>query len=127
MTANTQSKVTAGERFIEVPGGQVWVNVVGSGGGVPLILLHGGPGGGHDYLEPLAALADDRPVIFYDQLGCGKSDRPDDPALWTMDRFVDELSAVRQALGLGRVHLYGHSWGGWLAIEYLLHHAQGVA
>jgi proline-specific peptidase len=114
-------------KFVDVPGGRVWVDVVGSGGGVPLLLLHGGPGGGHDYLEPLAALADDRPVIFYDQLGCGNSDRPDNPALWTMERFVEELSAVRQALGLGRVHLYGHSWGGWLAIEYLLHHQQGVA
>lgn len=123
MGANTDE----GERFVELPDGRVWINVVGSGSGVPLLLLHGGPGGGHDYLEPLGALADDRPVIFYDQLGCGLSDHPDNTGLWTMDRFVEELAAVRQALGLSRFHLYGHSWGGWLAIEYLLRHPQEVA
>jgi proline iminopeptidase len=127
VAANTYPEVAEGERFIEVPGGRVWVNVVGSGSGAPLLLLHGGPGGGHDYLEPLGTLGDDRPVIFYDQLGCGLSDRLDNPALWTMERFVEELAVVRQTLGLSRFHLYGHSWGGWLAIEYLLHHPREVA
>ncbi|MEU4338631.1 proline iminopeptidase-family hydrolase [Micromonospora lupini] len=116
-----------GERFIDVPGGRVWAKVTGSGPGVPLLVLHGGPGAGHDYLEPLAALADDRPVIFYDQLGCGRSDIPDDSSLWTIDRFLAELEAVRRALGLRRVHLYGHSSGGWLAIEYLAGRPRGVA
>ncbi|MFF5079376.1 proline iminopeptidase-family hydrolase [Actinoplanes sp. NPDC000266] len=115
-----------GERFIDVPGGRVWANVVGSGPGVPLLLLHGGPGAGHDYLEPLAALGNDRQVIFYDQLGCGKSDKPNNPVLWTVERFVAELIAVRKALGLNQIHLYGHSWGGWLAIDYLLRRSRGV-
>ena len=109
-----------GERYVEVPGGRVWVNVVGSGRRAPLLVLHGGPGAGHDYLEPLGDLGVDRPVVFYDQLGCGKSDKPDNPALWTVGRFVAEVDAVRRALRLERFHLYGHSWGGWLAIEYLL-------
>ncbi len=72
----------------------------------------GGPGIPHDYLQPLADLADDRPVIFYDQLGCGRSAGPDDPALWTMDRAVEEVAAVRAALSLDRMHLFGNSWGG---------------
>ncbi len=108
------------EGFIEAPGGRVWYKIVGDGPGVPLLLLHGGPGSGHDYLEPLEALADERPVVFYDQLGCGKSDIPDDTSLWHIDRFVKELVAVREALGLTRIHLLGQSWGGWLAIEYML-------
>ena len=91
-----------------------------------MLTLHGGPGGGHDYLEPLNALASERPVVFFDQLGCGKSDTPDDVSLWRIDRFVDEVTAVRDALGLDRIHLLGHSWGGWLAIEYMLGAPSGV-
>ena len=114
------------EGNIDVPGGQVWYKVVGSGESVPLLTLHGGPGGGHDYLEPLNALASERPVVFFDQLGCGKSDTPDDVSLWRIDRFVDEVTAVRDALGLDRIHLLGHSWGGGLAIEYMLGAPSGV-
>ena len=109
------------EGRIAVPGGQVWYQIVGAGQpGVPLLCLHGGPGMPHDYLEPLAGLALGRPVIFYDQLGCGRSDRPADDSLWTLDRFVEELAVVRAALGLDRVHLFGNSWGGWLALQYTL-------
>ena len=115
-----------GEGHIDVPGGQVWYKVVGSGESVPLLTLHGGPGGGHDYLEPLNEIASERPVVFFDQLGCGKSDTPDDVSLWRIDRFVDEVTAVRDALGLDRIHLLGHSWGGWLAIEYMLGAPSGV-
>jgi proline-specific peptidase len=120
--ASTQSR----EGFVAVPGGNVWYQVVGGGSAVPLLTLHGGPGAAHDYLEPLAVLADDRPVVFYDQLGCGRSDQPDDTSLWQIDRFVEEVGAVRAALGLDRVHLLGQSWGGWLAIEYLLSQPAGV-
>ncbi len=107
------------EGFIEVPGGRVWYRAVGDGG-TPLLCLHGGPGFTHYYLEPLEALAGRRQVIFYDQLGCGRSDRPQDPALWTVDRFVEELAQVRAALGLDRLHLFGSSWGGMLAMQYVL-------
>ncbi len=104
----------------------MWYEVVAAGGGVPLLVLHGGPGAGHDYLETLEALAVDRPVFFYDQLGCGESDRPDDPSLWRIERFVAEVGAVRRGLGLEKVHVLGHSWGGWLAIEYMLTCPSGV-
>jgi proline-specific peptidase len=109
----------AQEGFIEVPGGRVWYRSVGEGG-TPLLCLHGGPGFTHYYLEPLEALADRRQVIFYDQLGCGKADRPQDTALWTVDRFVAELAVVRDALGLDKLHLFGSSWGGMLAMQYVL-------
>jgi proline iminopeptidase len=107
--------------YIPVEGGRVWYKIVGAETpGIPLLTLHGGPGYPHDYLEPLEQLARERPVIFYDQLGCGKSDRPGDRALWRVDRFVRELAQVRQALGLQRVHLFGHSWGSMLAVDHLL-------
>lgn len=107
------------EGTIAVPGGSVWYGSVGEGD-VPLLCLHGGPGMAHDYISTLADLADRRRVIFYDQLGCGRSDRPDDPALWTLERSVAEVAAVREALGLDRFHLFGNSWGGWLALQYTL-------
>jgi proline iminopeptidase len=110
----------AQEGFVPVTGGRVWYQIVGSASATPLLTLHGGPGYPHDYLEPLADLADERPVIFYDQLGCGKSDRPDDLSLWRIERFVEELAQVREALGLERVHIWGHSWGTMLATDYVL-------
>lgn len=115
------------EKFITLKSGhRVWSKTVGSGKGTPLLTLHGGPGAGHDYLEPLETLGDERPVIFYDQLGCGKSDKPDSRLLWTIERFADEIDEVRAAMSLNDVHVLGHSWGGWMAIEYLLRQPKGV-
>lgn len=107
-------------------GHRIWYRRVGSGDAVPLLILHGGPGSGHDYLEPLEKLANDRPVIFYDQLGCGKSDQPDDRSLWRLERFVEEIDEVREALDLQQTHLFGHSSGGILAIEYMLTQPRSV-
>jgi proline-specific peptidase len=117
--------MTAAEGYLDVPGGRIWYRVVAPGAGpgasaTPLLCLHGGPGFTHYYLEPLESLAEHRPVIFYDQLGCGRSDRPDDAGLWTVDRFVEELALLRSALGLDRLHLFGSSWGGMLAMQYVL-------
>jgi proline iminopeptidase len=115
--------LTAGEGFVPVPGGKVYYRVMRSGAwatGSPLLLLHGGPGGRSCSFSVLSDLAKERPVVMYDQLGSGRSERPPDTTLWRTDRFVDELAAVREALGLRRVHLLGHSWGGALAAEYLL-------
>ena len=105
--------------FVAVEGGRVAYEVHGTGTRTPLLVLHGGPGIPHDYLENLALLGDERPVVFYDQLGCGLSDRPDDPSLWTRERFAREVGAVRSALGLEEIVLYGHSWGSILAVDYL--------
>lgn len=104
---------------VPVEGGRVWYEVHGTGTRTPLLVLHGGPGIPHDYLQNLELLGDERPVVFYDQLGCGRSERPDDPSLWTRERFAREVGAVRGALGLDEVVLYGHSWGALLAVDYL--------
>ena len=105
---------------VRVEGGTVRYRILGEGERT-LVLLHGGPGAGSLYLKPLERLAGaDRRVVFYDQLGCCESDRPDDPSLWRADRFVDELEALRAHLGLTGFDLYGHSWGGMLATDYAL-------
>ena len=112
--------------MIDVTGGRVWYQIFGQGDGIPLLALHGGPGMTSYYLTELRRMGVDRPVIIYDQLGCGRSDRPDNPDLWTVERFVEELGQVRSALGLAKVHLLGHSWGTMLATEYMATDPEGV-
>ena len=108
------------ELMAPVPGGRVYVRVNGrlDGPRAPLVGIHGGPGGNHAGLLALLALADERAVILYDQLDSGLSDRRNNPANWTVDRFTDEVDAVRRALGVPRWHVLGQSWGGTIALEY---------
>jgi proline iminopeptidase len=110
----------AREGRIAVPGGNVAWRRFGGGPKTPLLVVHGGPGAPSDYLEPLSALGDERSVYLWDQLGCGRSDRPSDPALWTIPRFVEEMHSVRTGLGLDRAHILGQSWGTCLTVDYLL-------
>lgn len=123
------SSVTApgSERWIAVPGGRVWSSTVGGRAKLPLLVLHGGPGSSHDYLVSLARLGGERPVVFYDQLGCGRSERPADSSLWRLDRSVRELQAVVEALGLERFHLLGHSWGTMLGLDWVLEQRERTA
>jgi len=117
---------TAGCRTVRVDGRyDVWVREVGTGD-VPLLSLHGGPGFSHFYLECFEDFLPQAGVRFwyYDQLGCGFSEHPDDASLWTIPRYREEVEQVRAALGLERFVLYGHSWGGMLAVEYALAYPQ---
>ena len=117
---------------IETPVGgfKVWTKRIGNNPALRLLLLHGGPGATHEYLEacdsylPAAGIE----YYYYDQLGSAYSDQPDEGSLWELDRFVDEVEQVRQALGLERDSfvLYGQSWGGILAIEYALAHPHSL-
>jgi proline-specific peptidase len=130
----------AKEGFLEFRGHRLWYCVVEPDrqqpGKLPLLCLHGGPGIPHDYLEPLEALAKPdeieslasggRRVIFYDQLGCGNSEKATDLSIYSIEYFKDELAFVRTALGLDRIHLLGQSWGGCLALEHVLSQAAGV-
>ena len=115
------------EGRIPFRGFETWYRDIGADGGIPLVCLHGGPGSTHHYFRPLEQLAEEgRRLVVYDQLGCGSSDRPDDPDLWTVELFVDELRTLRAALGLDRIHLLGTSWGSMLAIEYVLTQPPGL-
>jgi proline iminopeptidase len=112
--------------YVDVGDGRVWYESAGEGPRT-LLLLHGGPGGNSDDLEPFLDLADRGfRVVRYNQLGSWRSDTPDDVTLWQVPRFVAEVEQVRQALDLGRMHLLGQSWGAFLALEYALHHGENV-
>jgi proline iminopeptidase len=120
---------TGGARTVRIDGKyDVWVKQVGSGE-VPVLTLHGGPGFNHFYLECLEDFLPQAGIRYwyYDQLGCGFSDAPTDPSLWTLERYREEVEQVRSALGLERFVLYGHSWGGLLAMEYALRHPQQLS
>jgi L-proline amide hydrolase len=124
------SALSVTEGTIPFGGAETWYRIVGSGevdGAAPMLTLHGGPGAAHDYLESMQELAHTgRRVIFYDQLGCGRSPYPEDPSKWTVELFLQEVDAVREALGLDEVHLVGQSWGGMLAMEYALKQPSGL-
>lgn len=117
----------AGIRMIPVVGGKykVWTKRMGSGP-IKVLLLHGGPGFPHDYLEAMESFLPQAGIemYYYDQLGVGNSDIPDDPALWTLDRYTTEVEEVRRGLGLDYFVLYGQSWGGILGMEYALNYQQ---
>jgi proline iminopeptidase len=124
--AASQTVKTGGSRLITLDTGhKVWTKRVGRGP-LKVLLLHGGPGFSHDYLEcfedflPPAGIE----IYFYDQLGCGYSERPEDPSLWTLERYLGEVEQVRAGLGLDRFVLYGHSWGGILGYEYALRYGE---
>ncbi len=113
----------AGVQMVPVVGGKynVWTKRVGAGG-TKVLAVHGGPGGNHEYME---CLEDFLPqggyeLYYYDQLGCGNSDHPDDASLWTVERYLKEVEEVRAGLGLTDFVFYGQSWGGMLAQEYAI-------
>ncbi len=122
---------TSSEGYILVRDYRVWYRIVEpneESGKLPLLCLHGGPGIPHDYLQPLEELAHTgRRIIFYDQLGCGNSDRAKNADVYSIDWFKDELVAIRRELDLEQIHLFGQSWGGCLALEHALSQATGLA
>jgi proline iminopeptidase len=115
-----------GEAMLAVPGGRIWYKKSGAGTATPVILLHGGPGYSSYYLKSLEQLGDDRPVVRYDQLGGGKSDKISDTTMFTIEHFVRELDSLRTLLGYDKVHLVGHSWGTILGFEYYRAHPERV-
>jgi proline-specific peptidase len=119
--------MVAEDGYADFRGYRTWYRVVGDrgAGAVPLLALHGGPGSTHNYFAPLEQLGDERPVVLYDQIGCGNSARPQGID-WSVDVFREEVDALRDQLGLDRIHLLGTSWGGMLAQEHVLSGAQGI-
>ena len=112
---------------------KVWTKRIGNNPKIKLLLLNGGPGATHEYFECFENFlpAEGIEIIYYDQLGCGNSDNPNDVALWDLARYVEEVEQVRKALNLDASNFYmlGHSWGGILAMEYALkyqHNMKGL-
>src|SRR5215831_17206029 len=108
----------------------VWTKRTGNDPSLKVLLLHGGPGATHEYLEACDSFLPNAGIeyYYYDQLGSGFSDQPEEPSLWDLDRFVSEVEQVRQALGMDASNfvLYGQSWGGILSMEYALAHQQNL-
>jgi len=123
---DTNPVLTVGQGHLSVPGGKIWYKVTGTGNGIPVVLLHGGPGGSSYYLKSFEDVGNDRQVIRYDQLGSGKSDMIADTTRFTIDHFVKELDSLRAYFGLKKWHVLGHSWGTILAIEYYRAYPQYV-
>jgi len=123
--------LSAREGFIRFQDYRTFYKVIGDLdriplGKIPVLAIHGRPVS-HLALKPLERLAEfGRPIIFYDQLGCGRSDRPDNPEMWTINLFVEEVTEIRRQLSLDRVHLIGHSWGGVVAMENALRNIQEI-
>lgn len=133
--ANTDTGVQTGNIKIipiETPKGKfnIWTKRIGNNPKIKLLLLNGGPGATHDYFECLENFlpAEGIEFIYYDQLGCGNSDNPNDTAMWSLPRFVEELEQIRTALHLDKDNFYllGHSWGGILAMQYALKYQQNI-
>jgi proline iminopeptidase len=132
--AGRDDVVSDGSRMIPVstPLGtwNVWTKRIGNNPRLKVLLLHGGPGSTHEYLEAFDSFLPAAGIeyYYYDQLGSGFSEQPDEPSLWELDRFVDEVEQVRRALRLDRNSfvLFGHSWGGLLAMEYALHYQSNL-
>jgi proline iminopeptidase/L-proline amide hydrolase len=124
----TACPVPGVEQRVPAAGGTLYARANGSLNGpkLPVLFLHGGPGGTHLGMVGALPLSDTRGVILYDQLDCGLSDRPGDKANWTVERYVSEIDAVRKAFNLERFHLSGTSWGGTLALEYAARQPEGL-
>ena len=134
LTDNTSGIKTGGVKVVQIttPKGKfnVWTKRIGNNPKIKLLLLNGGPGATHEYFECMESFlpAEGIEFIYYDQLGTGNSDNPNDPALWDLHRFVEEIEQVRQALKLDNDNFYllGHSWGGILAAQYALKYQQNI-
>jgi proline iminopeptidase len=125
-SCHRQKEIKNGEGFVDVSGGKIWYRVTGQGTQTPILMLHGGPGTPSYYLNPLSSLGKDRKVITFDQLGCGRSDAITDTTLMRIDNFVEQVNTLLTALQIHKVHLYGHSWGTMLGMDYYLKYPQKI-
>lgn len=109
------------ENFFRWRGGKTWYHIASelTPDSTPIIVINGGPGCSSDYCQPFDDLSDIGPVIRYDQIETGRSDRPNNPDHWTFESYIEELEALISQLGISKYHLLGHSWGSMLALEYL--------
>jgi proline iminopeptidase len=125
-SCNKKSVLENHEGFIAVKGGKIWYQVVGNGSKAPLLILHGGPGVPSYYLNPLKELSKERPIIFFDQLGCGRSDKISDTTLMNIDAYVDQTKKLLEHLNVKQFYLYGHSWGSMLGADFYFKHSEGI-
>jgi proline iminopeptidase len=122
----TNPRLITNEGYVNIEGGSLWYRILGEGDKTPVLMLHGGPGGTCRSFYQLAELSVDRPIILFDQLGSGKSTRHEDTSLLHVERFVEQVKAIKTHLRLKEFYLHGHSWGTALALEYYSTYPEGV-
>lgn len=118
--------LNSGQGFVEVEGGKVWYGIMGSGRNTPILCLHGGPGSTSKGFYHLSDISEERPVILFDQLGSGRSDQHRDTNLLKVEKFVEQVKAVKTELKLNEFYLLGSSWGTALALEYYSKYPEGI-
>ncbi|MCA0931374.1 proline iminopeptidase-family hydrolase [Lutimonas saemankumensis] len=123
---NANPMLLQGEGFVEVKGGKIWYGIMGEGDNVPLLCLHGGPGGTSKIYYKLSEIAKERPVIMFDQLGTGRSGYHQDTTLLKPELFVEQVKAIKDELNLNEFFLVGSSWGAALALEYYTTYPEGI-
>lgn len=121
-----QRKIKHGDGYVNVSGGKLWYRITGHNDKIPLVMLHGGPGQGSYYLRQLDELGNERPLLSFDQLGCGKSDRIVDTTFMTIENYVEQTKKLLTELDIKEFYLYGHSWGSMLALDYYLKYPTGI-
>ena len=126
ISCKTGDKLKAGEGFLALDGGKIWYEVVGDNDEIPIVLLHGGPGYPSYYLNPLRSLSNNRPIIIFDQLGCGRSDRISDTSVISINNHINQVRQLVTSLNIKKFYLYGHSWGSMLATDYYLKYPEDV-
>ena len=122
----TNPHLKSGEGYVEVEGGKVWYGIMGEGENTPLLVMHGGPGSTSRSFYQYSPIAEDRPIIMFDQLGSGRSDYHEDTSLLKVENFVAQVEALKKELGLKEFYVLGHSWGTALGLEYYLAHPEGI-
>ncbi|WKD86894.1 Proline iminopeptidase [Polaribacter huanghezhanensis] len=120
----TNPYLKAKNGYVQVEGGKIWYAITGEGDNTPLLYLHGGPGGTSNF--NLSEIADERPVIVFDQLGNGRSDHHKDTTLLKVHKLVEQVRAIKTTLKLNEFYLSGGSWGTALALEYYNKYPEGV-
>lgn len=123
---NVNPMLLQGEGFVEVKGGEIWYGIMGEGDNIPLLCLHGGPGGTSTSYYKLSEIAKERPVIMFDQLGTGRSGYHQDTTLLKPELFVEQVKAIKEELNLNEFFLVGSSWGSALALEYYKRYPEGI-
>jgi proline iminopeptidase len=124
-SAQAQGKLTPSEGMYSLNGTELFIKIIGKG--EPLLLIHGGPGLNHQYFLPsILNLSKQYQLIFYDQRGCGQSSANQDAKSMTISRFVEDIEAIRQYFGIQQLNLLGHSWGGFLAMQYAIKYPQNL-
>jgi len=127
VTGQENTQLPEGQQTVNISGGKIWYHVIGEGHKLPVLMLHGGPGGTCYSLYALAGISEDRQIILFDQIGTGRSGIITDTALMTMEYQVEQLHEFIEALGLKKFILYGHSWGTMLALDYYLTYPDGIS